>query len=71
MFCAQRLTVEITGADGVSESHQVQLADRTGPQLFRLGIDDAVSVRLTIAAAYPVPPDAHVAVGEVEFLGRD
>ena len=68
---AERVTITVTRSTGASESHQVRLADRAGPQLFRLGISGATSVRLTIGAAYPVPADAHVAVGEVEFLGRD
>lgn len=68
---ADAVTLTMSRANGAVETRDIRLDDASGAQDFRIGMDDVVSVRLTIASAHPSPLDARVAVGELEFLGRD
>ncbi|WP_159606809.1 hypothetical protein [Agromyces humi] len=49
---------------------RLTLADEPGPQRFEIGIDDVTAVRLTLEGAHGATDATHVAVAEVEFLGR-
>ncbi|MDR6905359.1 hypothetical protein J2X63_001045 [Agromyces sp. 3263] len=62
----------VTAIDSAGVPHEVDLtlADEPGPQRFELGIDDVTAVRLTLEGAHGATDATHVAVAEVEFLGR-
>lgn len=62
-----RLTIDRSG--GPSIERTMQLADQPGPQRLDLGIDQVRGVTVTVLQSSG-PPNARVAIAEVEFSGR-
>ena len=60
----------VTTAEGDTVEKTWKVNDQPGQQEFGVGVSDAVSVRLTIAAAYGADPGKRVAIAEVEFYTR-
>ncbi|WP_375386962.1 hypothetical protein [uncultured Amnibacterium sp.] len=62
-----RVTIERSGAPSVVRT--MHLDDQPGPQRLDLGVDQVQTVRVTVLQSM-VPPNARVAIAEVEFSGR-
>jgi hypothetical protein len=62
-----KLTIERSG--GPSIERTMRLADQPGPQRLDLGIDQVQRVRVAVLQSSG-PPNARVAIAEVEFSGR-
>lgn len=66
-----RITAIAVKGDGTSVQRKLRLADQPGPQDFRWGVDDIVSVRLQISRVHAgLQPGTPVALGEVQFFTR-
>ncbi len=65
-----KVELTMTRPDGGTETQRIRLVDVAGAQNFHVGVDDVVSVRLTIRAAYGAGPNHRVALGEVELFKR-
>ncbi|MCL6302592.1 NADase-type glycan-binding domain-containing protein [Streptomyces kronopolitis] len=58
-------------AGGRAAQKELKLADQPGPQDFRWGIDDVVSVTLTISGVHAgLQPHTPIVVAEVQFFTR-
>ena len=62
--------VSVTTADGEEVEKTWELPDQPGQQSLSVGVDDVVSVRLTIAGSYGADEGRRVAIAEVEFWTR-
>ncbi|WP_424639751.1 zinc ribbon domain-containing protein [Embleya sp. AB8] len=62
--------LQITSSTGRVDTRTLTFADKPGPQTFRMGISDVLSVRLIIRAAAGPVGEQPIALGEIEFFKR-
>jgi hypothetical protein len=69
---ARLRTVQLTmtQADGGAETRRIDLKDAAGGQDVHVGVDDVVSLRVTVVRAYGADRSHRVALGEVELFRR-
>jgi hypothetical protein len=64
-------TAIVTTSGGKTVTKELKLAGQPGPQDFKWGVDDVVSVELRISGVHTGPqPDTPVALAEVQFFTR-
>lgn len=66
-----RVDLVITRSNGDAQTLHFELADRPGPQHIDTATSDVVRIRLVIRSAFGLVEGRHIALGEVEFFGRD